>query len=101
MLNIILQSRGSMQNSIFFRQAKFLLRVLPIISSDSDLALKGGTAINFFIRNMPRLSVDIDLVYLPLNTREEALGDIKNKLINIAAGIKNMFPLSREIESIF
>ena len=34
------------------------------------LALKGGTAINLTIFNLPRLSVDIDLDYQVTNSRE-------------------------------
>lgn len=35
------------------------------------LSLKGGTAINLFILNLPRLSIDIDLDFtLPLNKEE-------------------------------
>lgn len=45
-------------------QVRLLIRMLPIVAGEHVFALKGGTAINFFIRNMPRLSVDIDLTYL-------------------------------------
>lgn len=48
----------------FLRQAGLILRILPLIHQEQVFALKGGTAINFFVRNLPRLSVDIDLVYL-------------------------------------
>lgn len=54
--------------------------------------LKGGTAINFFHRNLPRLSVDIDLTYLPINTREIALGDISQRLENVSERIKKQLP---------
>jgi len=50
----------------FFGQVELLVRVLPFVAKQECFALKGGTAINLFVRNMPRLSVDIDLVYLPL-----------------------------------
>ncbi|MCK6615876.1 MAG: nucleotidyl transferase AbiEii/AbiGii toxin family protein [Ignavibacteriaceae bacterium] len=73
------------KNSIYFKQAELLLKVLPIIRGYPEFALKGGTAINFFIREMPRLSVDIDLVYLPVNNREDALNDI-DKIIRDIAG---------------
>lgn len=53
-----------------------LLDVLHIVSRTEVFALKGGTAINFFFLDYPRVSVDIDLHYLPLNEREEALLDI-------------------------
>lgn len=50
-------------------QVALLLRTLPKIASEPDFALKGGTAINLFVRDLPRLSVDIDLVYLPVADR--------------------------------
>ena len=55
-----------MYNKLYLEQAKLLLRLLPATSSEKTFALKGGSAINFFYRDMPRLSVDIDLTYLPL-----------------------------------
>ena len=51
---------------LYRRQAALLIRVLPHVARGEGFALKGGTAINLFIRNMPRLSVDIDLTYLPI-----------------------------------
>ena len=64
------------QNSIYFKQVQLLIEVLPYISMNQYFALKGGTAINLFIRDMPRLSVDIDLTYLPVEPREESLKNI-------------------------
>ena len=52
------------------------MRVLPIVVQEPCFALKGGTAINLFIRDMPRLSVDIDLAYLPVKPRDESLQEI-------------------------
>jgi len=52
-----------MKDGTFFKQADLLVEVLPSVHAESCFALKGGTAINFFIRDFPRLSVDIDLVY--------------------------------------
>jgi predicted nucleotidyltransferase component of viral defense system len=52
-----------MKDTVFFKQAELLLRILPLIHKEEAFALKGGTAINFFIRELPRLSVDIDLAY--------------------------------------
>ena len=49
------------KDTVFFRQAELLLRVLPSVNEEEVFALKGGTAINFFLRDLPRLSVDIDL----------------------------------------
>jgi len=51
-------------SSVYYKQVQLLIQVLPLIFDKGIFALKGGTAINLFVRNMPRLSVDIDLVYL-------------------------------------
>ena len=65
-----------------------LIQVLPVIEQQTCFALKGGTAINLFIRDLPRLSVDIDLAYLPLTEREQALSEINDALKDIANEIK-------------
>lgn len=72
----------------YYAQVELLLDVLPLLKQFPDLALKGGTAINLFQQNMPRLSVDIDLCYLPIEPREIFLKNISENLIR----------LSREIE---
>lgn len=56
-----------MKDTVFFSQAELLLRILPLIHKEDMFALKGGTAINFFVRDLPRLSIDIDLAYLLVN----------------------------------
>ncbi len=76
----------------FLRQDGLILRILPLIHQEQVFALKGGTAINFFVRDLPRLSVDIDLVYLPVTERTEALAEINQKLHGIAEKIRRMFP---------
>ena len=48
-----------MKDTFFFRKAELLLKMLPLIYREDMFALKGGTAINFFIRDLPHLSVDI------------------------------------------
>lgn len=73
---------------VYRRQAELLVRVLPHVAKASVFALKGGTAINLFIRNMPRLSVDIDLTYLPMQDRPTSLAGIKSALRRIKANIK-------------
>lgn len=65
------------KDSIYYRQVQLLVRVLPLLDSEKCFALKGGTAINLFYRELPRLSVDIDLLYLPSEAREEALTNIR------------------------
>uniref|UniRef100_UPI0014446823 nucleotidyl transferase AbiEii/AbiGii toxin family protein n=1 Tax=Erwinia amylovora TaxID=552 RepID=UPI0014446823 len=50
------------KQSPYYRQVALLLNALPVVASERCFALKGGTAINLFVRDFPRLSVDIDLV---------------------------------------
>lgn len=66
------------------RQVALLIQTLPHVAEESCFALKGGTAINLFIRNMPRLSVDIDLTYLPIADRPSSLAEIDSALKRIA-----------------
>lgn len=84
-----------MKQSPFFRQAQLMLRAMPIVAREACFALKGGTAINFFVQRMPRLSVDIDLVYLPLEEREKALLGIGAALDRIAQELSRTFPGSQ------
>ena len=67
----------------YISQADLLLQVMPHIATEKTLALKGGTAINLFLRRMPRLSVDIDLTYLPFDNRETPLTNITDSLERI------------------
>src|SRR4030065_2569645 len=63
---------------------RLLLRVVPDIFKNEIFAMKGGTAINLFVQDMPRLSVDIDLVYVPRDpSREEALRAISDEINSI------------------
>jgi predicted nucleotidyltransferase component of viral defense system len=77
---------------IFYNQVDLLLRILPEIAKDTDFALHGGTAINMFIYNMPRLSVDIDLTWLPYGDRDEDLEKIKNGLLALSARLNKALP---------
>jgi len=47
--------------------------MIPHFATEKIFAMKGGTAINLFLWNMPGLSVDIDLTYLPFERRKTAL----------------------------
>ena len=67
----------------YMRQVDLLVRTLPFIARHETFALKGGTAINLFYRDMPRLSVDIDLTYLPIEDRETTLKNIDTTLEHI------------------
>lgn len=65
-----------------------MIRLLPIIDKEDCFALKGGTAINLFYRDLPRLSVDIDLLYLPMEDRDASLENIRAALARITDSIK-------------
>ena len=73
-------------------QVRLLVSVLPNIAEETAFALKGGTAINLFYRNLPRLSVDIDLTWLPVADRQSSLREIDEALDRIAATIKHRSP---------
>lgn len=75
------------KNSVHYQQVKLLVRVLPVVAKERVFALKGGTAINLFIREFPRLSVDIDLAYLPLEPRDKALSHVRSALQRITHDI--------------
>lgn len=80
--------------TVYEKQVRILLRVLPLIEYDHPedgsplLALKGGTALNFLLWNLPRLSVDIDLAYCPINDRGRAVQDITASMERLAERAK-------------
>lgn len=61
-------------------------------ATEPCFALKGGTAINFYIRDLPRLSVDLDLAYLPIEPREQTLVHISEALERISLKIQRLLP---------
>ncbi|MBW8333994.1 MAG: nucleotidyl transferase AbiEii/AbiGii toxin family protein [Prolixibacteraceae bacterium] len=73
-------------------QVDLLLQTLPYVAKEKIFALKGGTAINLFVRSMPRLSVDIDLTYLPIDDRETALKNISDGLARIKFNLEQSIP---------
>ncbi|BBE16103.1 Ync [Aquipluma nitroreducens] len=73
-------------------QVDLLLQTLPYVAKEEIFALKGGTAINLFVRNIPRLSVDIDLTYLPIDDRETALKNISDGLARIKLDLERSIP---------
>ena len=73
-------------------QVALLVRALPVIADEPSFALKGGTAINLFYRDMPRLSVDIDLTYLPLDDRATALAAIDTAFDRMVERARQLLP---------
>lgn len=88
-----------MDNS-YAQTVRLLLAVASDVFANEIFAMKGGTAINLFVQDMPRLSVDIDVVYLPWATpREAALRAIADEIAAIAARLEALGLTSRAIAS--
>jgi len=79
-------------NNLYKEQVRLLLRILPVIYREKDFAVHGGTAINLFVKNLPRYSVDVDLTYIPLGPRDESLADIDKKLAAISQQLQRAVP---------
>lgn len=72
-----------MQKQVYKNQVALLLDVLPEVAKETCFAMHGGTAINLFVRNMPRLSVDIDLTYIEIADRKATIDAINAALARI------------------
>jgi len=79
-------------NDAYTKQVRLLLDVMPEVAKETCFAMHGGTAINLFVRNMPRLSVDIDLTYVEIAERNETLDGINAALIRIKERIERLRP---------
>ena len=84
----------------YVSQVELLLQCLPAVASETCFALKGGTAINLFMRDLPRLSVDLDLVYLPMTNRDQTLAGIDAGLLRIRDKILDQYPTLKIITQI-
>ncbi|MGJ8548373.1 nucleotidyl transferase AbiEii/AbiGii toxin family protein [Winogradskyella wichelsiae] len=73
-------------------QVRLLLSVIPEVAKEKCFALHGGTAINLFVRDMSRLSVDIDLTYIPIENRTISFSHINNALGEIKKRLNTIFP---------
>lgn len=78
-------------NKEYAEKVEVLLRLLPIVMDEKVFAVHGGSAINLFVRDLPRYSVDIDLTYIPIEGREESLEHINDHLMSIADKAKRAF----------
>ena len=81
-----------MMKETYSNQVRLLVRLLAHVQKETSLALKGGTAINLFLRDMPRLSVDLDLVYLPIQDRATSLKSINDALERIRFEVERGMP---------
>lgn len=56
----------NIKSSVYAQKVELLLRLVPVVMDESVFALHGGTAINLFLKDLPRYSADLDLTYIPL-----------------------------------
>ena len=56
---------NNINTQVYAQKVELLLRLMPIVMEEGVFAVHGGTAINLFLKNLPRYSVDIDLTYIP------------------------------------
>ena len=85
-------NKQDIQSSVYAQKVDLLLRLLPLVMEEKVFAVHGGTAINLFLRNLPRYSVDIDLTYIPLADRKKSIGDINFHLKSISEKARKAFP---------
>lgn len=81
-----------MYSPVFAHKVELLLKLMPYVMNEGVFAVHGGTAINLFVKNMPRYSVDIDLTYMPLANREDSIKDINTHLESIITHAKPQLP---------
>lgn len=87
-------------DKLYSDTVRLLLTVAPDVFQGNIFAMKGGTAINLFVRDMPRLSIDIDLVYKKWDTpRKEALSEISSELAAIEQKLKKLGLRVRKVRS--
>ena len=82
---------NDIKSSVYAQKVELLLRLIPIVMEEHVFAIHGGTAINLFLKDLPRYSVDIDLTYIPLADRQTSLDDINLHLKAIADKAKKAF----------
>jgi len=78
--------------SRYFKQVELLVQLLPVVAKYKCFALKGGTAINLFVRDLPRLSVDIDVTYVPVKARDTALAEIDSAFRALKIELERRLP---------
>ena len=87
-------------DKVYADAVRLLLAAAPEVFANNIFAMKGGTAINLFVRDMPRLSVDIDVIYTPLQVpREKALADIADEIEAIGGRLAKRGMRTRKVTS--
>jgi len=79
-------------NKIYKQQVGLLLKIIPTLAEIDNFAIHSGTAINFYMLDLPRYSVDIDVTYIPITPREESFEGIHKGLSDLKEKIKSVVP---------
>lgn len=75
-------------NPNYVDTVRLLLAIAPAVFASGRFAMKGGTALNLFVQEMPRLSVDIDLVFVDHRAdRPSALQTIAQELAAVQSAL--------------
>lgn len=82
---------NNINTQVYSQKVELLLRLIPIVVEEGVFAIHGGTAINLFLKDLPRYSVDIDLTYIPLSDRQQSIEDINRHLQSISDKAKKAF----------
>lgn len=78
-------------NNVYAQKVELLLGLIPIITDEGVFAVHGGSAINLFLKDLPRYSVDIDLTYVPLEDRKTSIENINAHLYSISERARKAF----------
>lgn len=84
-----------MSKEKYIAYVDLMLKALPYVAKEKCFSLKGGTAINLFVRNMPRLSIDIDLAYVGMEQRDLAIKNAESALARIKSEIEKHIPKTK------
>lgn len=79
-------------NEIYKKQVGLLVKIIPLVYNIEEFAVYGGTAINLFVSNMPRYSVDLDITYIPVKERQESIMEINRLLLELRNSIEKSLP---------
>lgn len=79
-------------------QVKLLVDILPMLAREPRFVLKGGTAINLFEHDLPRLSVDIDLTWLPVGEFQED-SELIAESLNVLAESLRAAPIRLQVQA--
>lgn len=79
-------------NKTYRQQVELLLKIIPTLLEIESFAIHGGTAINLYVLDLPRYSVDIDVTYASIKPREESFAEIYKNLSILKEKIKSIIP---------